>query len=678
MKKLLSLMLALLMLAVPLSGLAEEDASAFDQLWAMDDWSFLVDLGVLTQEEAAMLSADRTAVAAGRELIHTGSVAAGNLTGVPEFDEGLSSLLARASFEVREWSDGLQLTLLADGEELERVAIGEQDGIYAALSSRLLPAPVGFTAEELSQPATFIRLTSALLKNGLISQDDARSISMLLLNGGIAPWPVGLMQSFSGHLPAIDLTAWNAALAALQGRMVYSDAADGTRTWTLEVTPADLRDLFVAVLIVVRDSPELNAQLAEATGFNAYGEAGGVSFNDAYILPLLAELEGAETLAPVHTRLVGQEDADGNLIRLEIDLCDAEDLALPVELRFDWTCRQEADGEVYELLMGDETGMYIYVSCTHAIGDMGEGYRLSLGSIEEDGSHYVAFSADLGWRVSRSSYTLFTQAEVYLDVTFPGNEFMSTPPESLHYQLMLEIAEHRIAINAVSERESASVPLRSEFVVRAAIDGVDLTGTERLTLTSGENLLLECSADVRTQPHEDSLFTGDIVRMSEMSGEELAAWVAQVKENAVMWFDAQQNGWLGEFVQLMQNLEPEEDAEWTVDLEERSFRPSVTVWTCPVLSDHWTVEIVEGADVVQVEPYVETQLTVGTEKMEHPYIMLEIIGLQPGEATVCVKSYADESEASVASIMTVRLAVDDAFQVTQLERIGWTAEEQAQ
>ena len=672
MTNMISLLMALLMAITP-AAFAAGKAADVDGKEAMNEWSFLVDLGVLTQEEAAMLSADRTAVAAGRELIHTGSIAAGNLTGVPEFDEGLAALLARASFEVREWRDGLALTLLADGEELERFAIAGQDGLYA-LSSRLLPAPVGFTAEELSQPATFIRLTSALLKNGLISQDDARAISMLLLNGGMAPWPVGLMQSFSGKMPAIDLTSWNAALAALQGRMVYIGAADGTRTWTLDVTAADLRDLFVAALIVVRDSPELNALLAEATGFNAYGEAGGVSFNDAYILPLLADLEGAETLVPVHTRLAGHEDAAGNLVRLEIDLCDAEDPALPVELRFDWTCRQEADGEVYELLMGDETGMYIYVSCTHAIGAFGDGYMLSLGSIEEDG-RYVAFSAELGWRVSRSSYTLFTQAEVYLDVTFPGNEFMSTPPESLHYQLMLEIAEHRIAIIAVSERESASVPLRSEFVVRAAIDGVDLTGTESLTLTSGENLLLECSADVRTQPHEDSLFTGDIVRMSEMSDEELAAWVAQVKGSAGAWNATQQNGWLGEFVQLMQTLEPEEDAEWTVDLEERPFRPSVTIWTCPVLSDHWTVEIVEGADVVQVEPYVETQLTVGTEKMEHPYIMLEIIGLQPGEATVCVKSYADESEASVASIMTVRLAVDDAFQVTQLERISWTAEE---
>lgn len=668
MKKLMSLVLAVLLMVAPLTGLGEESGSVFDRLWALEDWSFLVELGVLTQEEAARLSVDRMAVEAGRELVRTGSIATGALMGVPEVDETLAALMARASFGMRQWRDGVELTLLADGEVVESLALGVQEEMLV-VRSHLLPAPLGVTAEELRQTGTFTRLTSALMANGLMDQDEGRAINMLLLTGGVSPWYVGVLEGFMADAPdlsGLDLSAWNAVLEDITGRMAYADGADGTRSWTLEVTAADLKELIVAGLIVLRDNAELNAILAEAVGMNAYSGAGDVSFNDAFILPLLAELEGAETLMPIHTRLAGQEDAEGNLVRLEIDLCDAENPALPAELRFDWSCRQEADGEVYELLMGDETGMYIYVSCTHAIGAFGDGYMLSLGSIEEDG-RYVALSAELGWRVSRSSYTLFTQAEVYLDVTFPGNEFMSTPPESLHYQLMLEIAEHRIAIIAVSERESAYVPLRSEFVVRAAIDGVDLTGTESFTVTCGTEMMLDYRAEITTVPHEDAPFAENVLRMGAMSNAELNAFVGQVKESALAWYGAQQEGWLGELEQFLDSLEPEEEPNVEVGM-------SVVLWTIPAPDDRWTVEIVEGEDVVQVRPFTGN-LTVGETPMEEPYLLLEVAALQAGEATVRVATYGDEELLEPNRIMTLRLGVDEMGTIETLDRAVWAAED---
>lgn len=561
MKRILSVMLvmALLLTVVPVAS-AENGEPGIGNLWGMSEWSFLVDMGVLTAEEAALLSADKAATEAGLELIRTGRINTGNITGTPEFDDELAALMARAAFEVRLWRNGAQLTLLADGETVESAVLGEKDGLLV-LESRLLPSPLGVTVDELSQAGTLIRLTGALRANGLISQDDARHINTLLLTGGVAPWPVGLLQSLPWSdtmIAGLDLTAWNEVLAGVQSRMTYTDGDDGTRVWTLEVTPEDLRDFIVAGLIVLRDSPELNAMLPEITGFNQSSEAGKVSFNDAFILPLLAELEGADTLMPFHTRLEGHEDAEGSLVRLEIEICNADEPELPVELRCIWSRRAEPEGEVYELLLGDNDVIRAYISCTHITAADGERYVTTLGSIGEDGSRMEEFVMELGWQVSRGEERLFTQAEIWLNLGYPG--IASTyAPEDTAYRLSLQIAEDSISIVMDGERKSEYAPMRSVYTVHCDLDGAALSGTESFTMTSGTELLLEYTADLHTAPHVDDHLSGVVVRLSNMSDELLTGWIALAKANAETWLAEQQSGWLGEMIKLWEITEAEEE-----------------------------------------------------------------------------------------------------------------------
>ena len=91
MKKLLSLVLCALLLLTPMLGAAaEEDAPLMEEMWGVCDLSFMVDWGVLTEDEAALLTMDRAVVAEGRELVRTATVETGALNGDVHSDQQLA------------------------------------------------------------------------------------------------------------------------------------------------------------------------------------------------------------------------------------------------------------------------------------------------------------------------------------------------------------------------------------------------------------------------------------------------------------------------------------------------------------------------------------------------------------------------------------------------------------
>ena len=181
MKRMLSLLLAALLMLAPVLSASAEAEAAPDSLPA---WGFLADWGVLTQEETAMLSADRLAVENGRELVRTMTVETGALNGEKHSDQLLAEFAARMTIVSRSRADGEALEVLLDGEPWLSGALCARDG-GLVLDSSLLPGAVSFMPEELMQPGMLMRLTGAMQSNGLISRDDARMMNVLLLGGGL-------------------------------------------------------------------------------------------------------------------------------------------------------------------------------------------------------------------------------------------------------------------------------------------------------------------------------------------------------------------------------------------------------------------------------------------------------------------------------------------------------------
>ena len=330
MKKLLSIVLCLLM-ALSVLPAGAENPSVLDKLWNMADFSFLADMGILTGEEAALLALDRDVVESGRELVREFTLAVGPLTGVPEEDALLNELLSRVTFINRSQRHEEALEVLLDGETLLTLGYGEGEEGYR-ISSNLLDEVIAFTAADLEKLPKGLDI--AALAYGLITQTDPYQTGVMTAGwtDSIYAALLTLLSSDMSVYNDLDFTAWNAALAPVQGRQLYTAVAEqpadcdaAVEMWTLTVTGADVTNLVRAALITLRDNPDLTLALSEALGLEDMGylyDMRGNVLLEEVVNPILAELEGVEELLPVELQLTAWENEAGEIVRMEIVVLD--------------------------------------------------------------------------------------------------------------------------------------------------------------------------------------------------------------------------------------------------------------------------------------------------------------------------------------------------------------------
>lgn len=657
MKRLLSMLLAavLLVTCVP-AACAEGDASVFDAMWELSGWSFLVDWGVLTEDEAALLSMDRAAVEAGRELVRTVKVTTGALSGDPHGDQLLADFMSRVTIVNRSQASGEALTLLLDGEEWLSLALSAQEGRYV-LDSSLAPSAVSFTTDEVMQPATLVRLTGALQANEVISRDDARMLSVILLGGGV-PWPMSMLETDLSGMEGLDLSAWDAAVEGILGRRAYVRIPGGgtnpdaqpkgcdpaAQVWTLEVTSTDMRDLAIAALIVIRDNPVLGDQLAIAVDFDqsANGAGSNVSFNDAFINPLLAELTGAEVEPYFTLCLRGYENGAGALVRLEAEVLDASaadgssDAEPAVLLRLLYN-RLSADGAVtHEVLLGDDR-LEIYACCTvtEPYDMYARQYEFTLGGIDPEGVRTEEFRAMLSAVTNRSIPGL-TEAQVQLSIL---NPLYTTQPEDVvydQYDLQLNLSVCRGGVTEHFPHDRMSVNLNAQHRVGAEVlldmtcgasyemDGAELKGTEHYTLTQEGEMLLTCTGEVASRMPEGGICSREAVALSGMSNAELNDWVAQAKAN----WEALAGGVY----------------DWVMTEAEALPVTGEIVVTDGAAGKTWRIAVVEGEEFVRVEETADDPVAgVNLQHADGSETKIAFTGIAEGSATVRMLTLVGET-----------------------------------
>lgn len=669
MTNMISLLMALLMALTPAACAAGADPSAIDGTEAQNGWAFLVDWGVLTPEEAALLTMDSAVVAEGRELVRTATVETGALNGDVHGDQLLAEFASRMTIVSRSRADGEALEVLLDGQPWLSAALGAQDGGYVVDSS-LLPGAVSFRVEELTQPGTLMRLTGALQSNGLISREDARVINMMLLSGGL-PWPLSMMQT-APALADFDLSAWNVVFEGIGARREYTNIPGGgtnpaaqpegcdpaARVWTMDVTARDVRDMIVAALRVVRDNPALGDQLAALTGFDqAANQAGSnVTFNDAFINPLLKELEGAEELMPVGFRLRGYEDKEGALVRLQVEVLNVEKPEPEVMLMLLYNRVTTGNQVTHEVLFGDDKlEAYASLDVTEPHGMYARTYDFSLGAVAEDGQRTEHFRALLAAVTNRGAG--LTEAQVQLSLLnplFTAEERMVYDEQtvSLHLSIVRGGVMERYPEDCVmiianyNRRIGAEQKADVRCYVNYAMEGSDLKGTEQLTVTGEAGVLLQAESQVASRAPQGSLCRDGVVSLTGMSNAELNSLFAAVKDNV----DALIGGVY----------------EWTMSrVEALPVTGEITVLN-GAAGKTWRIGVVEGDAVVRLEETTGAAVAgVTLELADGTKTTIAFTGVQEGSATVRMIT-TDSQTGEVLEMEYFDLSVDGQLNVRVL------------
>lgn len=656
MKRLLSLLLAALLLAAPVLAAAEMP-SLFDVMWGMDDGSFLVDWGVLTEEEAALLSADKTAVESGRELVRTGTVTLADA-------EPAAALLSRATFISRMQRNEASLTFLLDGEESARIALGAADGLYV-LDGSFVQQPVSIALPDLADLPG--KLITAAQDNGWITSRQAMEMGM-----NLAAMPNALLGLIADPPQAgqLDTSAWDAAVAGIDARREYhevegfftlpesADCDPVARCWYLEVTPRDVRDLIVAALTVVRDNSfigdAMDKLVSDASPAAYMGRR--VTFNDAFVSPLLAELEKVDTLMPVMLCLTGYEDEAGELVRLEILVLDSESTGVSIATGGETTpvittgaaqevpammfvaCYQRRTtqtGVTHEILFGDDKlEAFVEYTVAKPHGMYAFDRILYAGSIQEDGSLTKDYAASFICAVNDTIPGLKSVAtQLSLLSRAPG----ATEYTQTDYTLDVDVYEvgfsgHAGAGAAIRCRATHRIGNRelgdAYYYVRFEQNGDDLTGTEVFNVSYGGQPAYAYEAELHTQQPESSVFDGETVRLIDLSREQLSAWVADVTAQACAWWDGITAGF------------PAEDADLPLTDVDGAELHGLQVGYLPLgstLGYEYDWVLIEGADVLQIDEEL-----IQPEPDEHGLIRpgdstqmaLRLTGLQEGTATL--------------------------------------------
>ncbi|MBQ7849584.1 MAG: hypothetical protein IJ343_07690 [Clostridia bacterium] len=533
MNAMFSVLLSVLLTFMPVLGVSGLEETS--------DWAFLTEWGVLTEEEAAILQAERTALENGRELVRTAKVNLGPVTDeTGDVNTRLIEDVGRVTLVSRSLLGEEHLSILLDGKELLSFGVGGKDGL-TILDSNLLPGPVSLSAEDIEKLPT--RLATALQTNGVISREDAMRFGMLLAAYSQPAWLTALSSPAAYDTPDLDLKAWDAVVSAVSARREFAavqeqpaDCDEAAQVWTLAVTQEDVRDVIIAGLQTLKDNA---ATLGEAP---------------PTIDLMLMQVRSDADFLPLELHLTGYVDAADELVRLEIDVFEKTAQAADDQQEFMlvYNRRTTAKDVTHELLMGeDQLVNYVAYVNTAPHAMYAQDHLLTFGTIAEDGTRVIDTAAFFCCVVNDTVPGL-KSVTLEASVTWPSFTYMSDEMEPVELRFSLGVDVKRGGVSAHFPTDGASIRFRASrkvggdvlddvhYAVSYDLDGVDLTGTERLTVRYEGETMLECEAELRTQQPSVSLFDEPAIRLSTLTDEELAAWTAQVQALVEAWAEAQE------------------------------------------------------------------------------------------------------------------------------------------
>lgn len=533
MNAMFSVLLSVLLTFMPVLGVSGPEETS--------DWAFLTEWGVLTQEEAAILQAERTALENGRELARTAKVNLGPVTDeTGEVNTRLIEDVGRVTLVSRSLLGEEHLSLLLDGKELLSFGVGGQDGL-TILDSNLLPGPVSLSAEDIEKLPT--RLATALQTNGVISREDAMRFGMLLAAYSQPVWLTALRSPAAYETSDFDLTAWDAAVSAVSARREFAavqeqpaDCDEAAQVWTLTVTPADVRDIVIAGLQTLKDNAAL------------LGEASST------IDLMLMQVRSDADFLPLELHLTGYVDAADELVRLEIDVFEKTVQAADDQQEFMlvYNRRTTSADTTHELLMGEDQPVnYVAYVNTAPHAMYAQDHRLTFGTIAEDGTRVIDTAASFCCVVNDTIPGL-KLVTLEASVTWPSFTYMSDGMEPAELRFFLGVVVMRGGVSAHFPTDGASVNLHASRKVGGQVlddvyastgyelNGADLTGQGLLNIQYEGETMLECEAELHTQEPSASLYDEPAIRLSTLTDEELAAWTAQVQALVEAWAEVQE------------------------------------------------------------------------------------------------------------------------------------------
>lgn len=502
MKRILATLMALLMLAMPLAGLAESvpaDKMDLNSLMAGQSENYYT-----------------AAINAGRRVTFTVSLSdvATDFTGEPAVDQVIYDIL-----------NALVITGYVQGDEIYyAISMKQESGDVADLltmgvavagdDAYILTNLIGGTivlGEDEVMPV-MERIIDMLVMMGYLTESDAEYMKAEM-NAALAAAQEQAVSAMGTGLDALDVTALDysaliEAVTLVSGKMVAGEmdvlpknCDQAAAMVTVTMTPAEMNGLIASVLKFVRDNPELaNAIAAEIDFDNTIApEISGVSGEPVDILGfidmMLAELETAQ-LYTGDTVLRMWVDETGSIVAMNCVAPTSEG-----DLTIDYGRLTMNEGVAHSVLMA-----FPGVDITLSVLDGGE-HIVANFAVAEDGAEALSMQIDY---TDRSAGNLVA-ADVVIDMTITE----ATVNMNASY-----VGGETYEMNDVVEE----LNIRLDFTTDMTVTGVDFVETDTVTIAVNGKEYATLNMSAVTGEAGDSIKTGDVVRPAELNDADFANW----------------------------------------------------------------------------------------------------------------------------------------------------------
>lgn len=561
MKKLLSMLLAMLMLAAPVLSLAEapqEDngLAIYDAVLQRNAYvPLLNELGLLPGVDLSYYTIFSDALAADRAIVNSmtfsggeGLVSAmmGSGDDTAEYaaeyaavDQAIADMLSALSMRVNMLPGEISGALSLNGKEVLNIGYGEK-GTDTYVMSNLLGGSV--VIGEVDLVPLLERIIGFAAQFGLLGEEDA-SISREELEQIVDTAKAMMVSALAQYsfdasvLEGLDVTAVTDVLnpifqrAQTAGAVQPDDCDPAVTCTTVTVTPAEAKGFIKGLLLVIRNNPALADAVAEATGYGedspmviAYSQwrEEPFSFAEHVLDPAIASLEEADLNEIINGDAVISlwQAADGTPVKLDARFPYLE--VPPSEWDYVETVDEEGNPayEWVETPGGDPIQREAAVVVTRLTTEDVQTWQLSASAAED------AFHARLD-----NAPTALTIA---LDAVSGGVSTMD-----MRCGMDITQADNRTRQAFDVEYTVGSGEYAMKFAVDGTaeyvIDGVDFTAAEIMNIAVNDVAVMTVDIRCATEDAVPMVVTEDAVRLMDFDETAFSNWCLRLISDAQAW-----------------------------------------------------------------------------------------------------------------------------------------------
>ncbi|MBQ8200890.1 MAG: hypothetical protein IJZ74_03880 [Clostridia bacterium] len=509
MKKLLTLLMAMMLMVMPALGAAEESSPETSLTLA----DLLAAAEVSPEEDSIIEDLATKALNAGRKVDYSLTLSdwPSGITGDESIDAMINDVLDALVITVSQQGDEGAFALKMSGNDLLTIGVATS-GEDAYINSNLLGGTIVISGDEVEPIVT--RLVDMFALMGLFEEADVEEIKAQL---------PAILDTVEQELSAssfaalteedvmnLDVSAIVEALAPILSKMEAGELTGQPKNCdqaasvvTFTITPDEMKAVSKSLFLFIKDNPSLMNYMQQMMESGDMVTADGEAVTFEQLMDQAIAQMDKETLT-----------VEDSVIAMYLDEA-GEPVAMNATFNMASSSVSSEDGA--------ETVTTMPLTITYARLTINEGVTHTVTMVAEDASMTL-------------NMLVRDENSFYMSV-----DFVDDAGEGMHMTVDCvstvtdTASDATIALDFTINADGETIAFGADVVSKYTMNGVDFTGEDVIDVTVGDMKVLTIKLNTQTSDAGQSIMSGEVVRPAELNDTDFANWFVGIVNNLQSW-----------------------------------------------------------------------------------------------------------------------------------------------